>query len=631
MCGITGIFAFKERGKDFFSKIDASVSALSKRGPDGNGTFKHNNIALGHARLSIIDTSPAGAQPATDITGRYTIVFNGEFYNYREHRNQLIKKGVEFKSESDTEVLLYLYIQDGEKCLDKINGFFAFAIYDKVENSLFIARDRMGIKPLLIYQDEDKLIFASEMKAIMAFGIKKEIDTTSLYTYLQLNYIPAPNSIFKDVRKLNAGNFLKIKDNQVINTTYYKIPFEKDNNKLITNYEDAKKELFKLVEDSVKLRLVADVPLGTFLSGGIDSSITTALAARHHKDLNSFSIGYKNEPLFDETKYAELVAKKHKTNHTVFSLTNDDFFENLYEVLDYIDEPFADSSAIAVYILSKNTRKKVTVALSGDGADELFGGYNKHMAEYKARKKGSLANLVRVGLPLWSALPKSRNSKFGNKIRQLEKFAEGLNLSEKERYWQWAGTLNEKEALKTIKLDVDIKEYNSRKAEALKEISADGNLNDFLYTDSHLVLQNDMLTKVDLMSMANSLEVRVPFLDYKIANFAFSIPEAFKVDGKMKKKILQDTFRDILPAELYDRPKQGFEVPLLRWFQTELKSLITEDLLSKKLIKEQNIFNPETIEELKRKLFSTDPGDSVATVWSLIVFQYWWKKEITNS
>ena len=628
MCGITGVFAFNERGKEFFNKIEGSVFALNKRGPDGNGIFKHNNVALGHARLSIIDTSQAGAQPYSDITERYTIVFNGEFYNYKEHREQLIKKGIQFKSDTDTEVLLYLYIEEGEKCLEKINGFFAFAIYDKVENTLFIARDRMGIKPLLIYKDEDKLIFGSEMKALLAYDIKKHIDTTSLYTYLQLNYIPAPHSIFTNVKKLEAGTFLILKDKQVVNTTYYKIPFEKEEKKLITNYQDAKNQLYKLVEDSVTLRLVADVPLGTFLSGGIDSSITTAIAAKHHKNLNSFSIGYKDEPLFDETKYAELVAKKHRTNHTVFSLSNNDLYENLHEVLDYIDEPFADSSAIAVYILSKNTRKKVTVALSGDGADELFGGYNKHLAEYKARKKGTLASLVKAGLPLWHSLPKSRNSKFGNKIRQLEKFAEGLNLSEKERYWKWAGTLNEADALKTLKSDVDIKEYHLRKSSALQEIKANGKLNEFLYTDSHLVLQNDMLTKVDLMSMANSLEVRVPFLDYKIVNFAFSIPETFKVDGKMKKKILQDTFRDILPAEIYNRPKQGFEVPLLRWFQTELKSLITEDLLSEKLIKEQNMFNLKEIENLKKKLFSADPGDSVATIWSLIVFQYWWKKTI---
>lgn len=392
MCGIAGVYAFKEAGKENFSLLNNAIETLAKRGPDSKGTFLEKNVALGHTRLSIIDTSNAAAQPFTDDSGRYTIIFNGEFYNYKEHRQQLIKKGIPFRSTSDTEVLLQLFIEEGPACLEKVNGFFAFAVYDKEKDELFIARDRFGIKPLIVYADEDKLLFASEMKAMIALGIQKVIDEVSLYTYLQLNYIPPQHSIFKQVWKLESGHYLLVNKNGTDKKQYYSI----NQNPVNLSYEAAQKKLKELLEASVQRRLVADVPLGAFLSGGIDSSIITALAAKHTKNLNTFSIGYKDEPLFDETQYAALVAKKYKTNHTVFSLSNDDLYANLNEVLDYIDEPFADSSALAVHILSMHTRKHVTVSLSGDGADEIFSGYNKHMAEFKARQKGVLAMLLKT-------------------------------------------------------------------------------------------------------------------------------------------------------------------------------------------------------------------------------------------
>ena len=630
MCGITGIVAFNDNGKRFFDKIENSVQTLSKRGPDANGIFRHNNITLAHARLSVIDTSEAANQPFSDPSGRYTIIYNGEFYNYKEHRKALENEGTQFRTTSDTEVLLHLYIKEKEKCLEKINGFFAFAIYDKEEETLFIARDRFGIKPLLIYRDEDKLIFASEMKALLAFGIAKKMDETSLYTYLQLNYIPAPHTILEGVKKMETGNYLKLEiRNQKLETrNYYQIPSKHPASGI--QYEEAQKQLIELLEKSVQDRLMSDVPLGCFLSGGIDSSVITALATRHTKNLNTFSIGYSDEPFFDETKYAELVAKKYSTNHTVFRLSNDDLFENLHKVLNYIDEPFADSSAIAVNILSQHTRKQVTVALSGDGGDELFAGYNKHMAEWKARNSGMAEHLIKAGSPIWKNLPQSRNTKFGNLARQLSRFSDGMKLSAKERYWRWATFLNEKEVddfLTSNFTNYHI-EYQKRKSDILQHIDEKGDFNEVLYTDMNLVLQNDMLTKVDSMSMANSLEVRVPFLDHSVVSFAFSLPSKFKINGHIKKRILQDAFRSMLPEEIYNRPKHGFEVPLLKWFQTELKSTITDDLLEDNFIKEQGIFNVGATKTLKHKLFSKNPGDSHATIWALIVFQNWWKKYI---
>lgn len=627
MCGITGILAFNEEGKKHLNKISAATCSLIKRGPDGEGIYTHNNVALGHRRLAIIDTSEAAAQPFTDATKRFTVVFNGELFNYKELRKQLENKGIQFRSQSDTEVLLYLYINEKEKCLEQLDGEFAFAVYDNKTEELFIARDRFGIKPLFFYKNENYFLFASEMKALLAFDIPREIDPASLQTYLHLNYIPAPYSIFKNVCKLDTGHYLKINSRSGIEKrSYYTIPYSAQ----LANapgYENAQKQLKELLELSVQKRMIADVPLGTFLSGGIDSSIITAIAAQHTKNLNTFSIGYKDEPLFDETQYAQLLAKKYKTNHTAFELSNTDLFNNLHEVLDYMDEPFADSSALAVNILSMHTKKHVTVSLSGDGADELFAGYNKHAAELKAREGGLIAGLAGAAHPLLKQLPKSRNSKTGNKIRQLEKFAEGMKLNERERYWRWAGFTNDKIVATIFTADANsCQEYKNRKNELLKNISDD--YNSVLLTDTQLVLENDMLVKVDRMSMSQSLEVRVPFLDHKIVDFAFSLPVNYKIDGSKGKKILKDSFKNMLPEELYNRNKQGFEVPLLKWFQTDLRSMITDDLLSDKFIKEQGLFNPEGIKKLKAQLLSRNPNDVVAQVWALIVFQYWYKKHI---
>jgi len=332
--------------------LSKATDAITARGPDNRGLYNNDFVGLGHTRLSIIDTSAAGSQPMTDPTGRYQIVYNGEIYNFKELRKELIDSGEKFTSETDTEVLLRLYIKEGKGCLQKLNGFFAFAVYDTVNHCLFLARDRMGIKPLCYYHNEDKFIFASEIKSILAYGVEHELDTVALYQYLQLNYTPAPATMFKGIKRLLPGECVSIDSNGVEFENYYEIP---EPNVIQVNYEEAVGKIRELVEEAVHRRLVADVPLGTFLSGGIDSSIISALAKKHKPDLHTFSIGYKDEPFFDETSYARLVAKHIGSEHTVFSLSNKDLFNNLYEVLDYLDEPFADSSAIAVYILSKET------------------------------------------------------------------------------------------------------------------------------------------------------------------------------------------------------------------------------------------------------------------------------------
>ena len=628
MCGISGFYAFTNQGQKQLNNIEASVTAMNLRGPDGSGVYKHKNVALGHARLSIIDVSNAASQPFTDESGRWTIVFNGEFFNFQEHRESLEKEGQTFKSTSDTEVLLYLFIREKEKCLNKINGFFAFAVYDNQTEELFIARDRYGEKPFLVAKTTDGIAFASEMKSLMAFEWPREIDTAAAKQYFHLNYIPGPESIFQSVKKLEPGSWMRIENGNIEQGIWYELPYPSTNKSSLPDYQTAQKQLIDLMDAAVERRLISDVPLGAFLSGGIDSSVVVALASRHTQTLNTFSIGYKDEPLFDETSYAQLVANRYKTNHTVFSLSNSDLFEHLHDVLNYIDEPFADSSALAVYILSKETRKHVTVALSGDGADELFGGYRKHSAEWKIRQGGIVAKSIAALSPLWNALPKSRNSRIGDLTRKLQKFGDGVNLSEQERYWRWCGYGDDQyvNSLWTGKSEDEIS--NQYKSYHTRSISKNGDMNDVLLNDMQLVLPGDMLTKVDLMSMANSLEVRSPFLDFEVVDFAMRLPAEYKISGAGRKRIVQDAFRTMLPEELYNRPKHGFEVPLLSWFRNELNTWIFDDLLSSKNLEEQGFFHNEAIQLLKKQLHSNNPGDSAARIWALIVFQSWYNKRL---
>ncbi|MDD2635447.1 MAG: asparagine synthase (glutamine-hydrolyzing) [Bacteroidales bacterium] len=629
MCGISGIYCFGNKAVQYADELNSAVKAIKLRGPDGSGVFIDKNIGIGHTRLAINDISEAGKQPFFDNTGRYHIVFNGEIYNYKEYQNELSKDGINFVSNSDTEVLLYLLIKYGEKALNKLNGFFAFAFYDSKKNTCIIARDRMGIKPLHYYKDREKIIFASELKGVLAWRIPKEIDYTSLTTYFQLNYLPTQQSILKNVYKLTPGTFLIVSQQGIEQKEYYKIPVY-NNQQLSPSYSAAKTKLYSLIENSVKLRLTTDTTLGCFLSGGIDSSIITALAAQHTNKLNTFALGFTDNKYFDETKYAELVAKKYNTNHTVFKVSNDDLLQGLNSVLDYIDEPFADSSALAVNILCKLTQQNATVILSGDGADELFSGYNKHKAHYNARYAGTKEKMLAAMNPVWKVMPKSRNSKQANLMRQFNKFATGFKIAPADRYLFWASIASDDYTNSLLKNKVPYAGSEFLKQHILNPNIDYSEINNVLYADLHLVLQGDMLTKVDLMSMANSVEVRVPFLDYTVVDFVAGLPASYKISSTSTKKILKDTFAQILPTELINRPKHGFEVPLLNWFKNELWQMIDNDLLNSSFIEEQGIFEIETINFLKKKLFSSNPEDTPAKIWALIVFQHWWKKYFNN-
>ncbi|MHA6247037.1 asparagine synthase (glutamine-hydrolyzing) [Pontibacter sp. CAU 1760] len=630
MCGITGVFAFTATGRAAFERLPAAVASLQHRGPDAEGLFFRGPAGLGHRRLSLIAPTVAANQPFTSACGRYTIVFNGEIFNYRKLRQDLVGRGIAFLTDSDTEVLLQLYKREKQECLKKLTGFFALAIYDAEEESLFLARDRYGEKPLLYYKGADSFLFGSEMAALFRLGVPRELDYTSLYQYLQLTYVPAPASMLKGVRKLMAGQALYIKGGRVQEQVWYRLPF--DGEKAEQNhmpYAQQQAKLKKLLQQAVSDRLVADVPVGAFLSGGIDSSVVVSLAAQQVPKLQTFSVGFPEQPLYDESRYARLVASKYDTAHTELQLNNHELFKNISSMLHTLSEPFADSSALAVYALSKHAGQQVKAVLSGDGADELFAGYNKHKAENNLLHGGIAAAAARHLKFFWDVLPDSRNSYALNKVRQLQRYAAGATLPPAERYWLWATWQKEEAALSLIAPDnrgtVQSRLYQARKKRLLDCIHKNlYNINNVLCADWCMVLANDMLPKIDLMGMANNLEIRSPYLDHRLVKFAFSLPASSKIEGNVQKKILRDTFKELLPAELYKRPKQGFEIPLQSFLQSEGKFLVNE-LLGDAFISSQGIFELQQVQKMREQVLSGKGKSAQHVVWMLLVFQSWWK------
>ncbi|MGZ3866183.1 MAG: asparagine synthase (glutamine-hydrolyzing) [Bacteroidia bacterium] len=623
MCGFAAIAGFNEKGKERFRSIKECSLLLKHRGPDTQQFIIDNNFAMAHARLSIIDLSAASNQPFVSTDGRFTMVFNGEIFNYKVLRDELKNKGHIFKSDGDVEVLLNLYREYGKDCLNKLNGFFAFFLYDKQTDSFFAARDRYGVKPFYYFADENYFAGSSELRTVKHITGANEIDRSALFTYLQLTYVPERTTILKGIYKLEPGHCLVIKNGKLIIEKYYSL-------QLPQKYDEVKNEnrtFLDLLESAIEARLVSDVPVGSFLSGGIDSSVITAIASKQNKDLQTFSIGFGGNKHFDESVYAEVVAKKYKTNHHTFHLTETEAEGELGNFFDSIDEPFADSSAFNVFILSQKTKKHVKVVLSGDGADELFAGYNKHRAEWMIRNQRTKTFLLKNSSAVSKLIPSSRNSKFSNKARQLQRFAAGAKLSAGERYWRWASFYNEKNAAKIISLnEKEQKIFQSLKNEYAKLLN--GDYNSVLLADMNLVLPGDMLVKVDRMSMAHGLEIRNPFLDYRMVEFAFSLKSSSKIDGNSQKKIIKESCAHLLPDEILHRKKHGFETPVHQWLGGVLRTKIDELCLDKNFIEQQGLFNYNEIKSLVKKSLSTNAGDTTSVVWSLLIFNHWYKKHM---
>ncbi|MBL7922404.1 MAG: asparagine synthase (glutamine-hydrolyzing) [Bacteroidia bacterium] len=603
MCGIAGILSFDNKTLKRFSNNQKILDLLSPRGPDNQGFKEFANCALFHSRLQILDTSISSNQPFSDTENRYAMVFNGELFNYKEFYKCLPP----LTTTGDVEVLFNLLKNEGENCLNKLNGFFAFAFFDKEKNSLLIARDRLGIKPLYYYKDEEKFAFASELKPLLNLVGKQELNVDQINTYFRLNYCAGNETIFKNIYRLLPGQLIEVKNNIVNTKTWYVAP-----------KKSTLDDFAILLDDAVKLRLHADVPVGTFLSGGVDSSIISAIAKKHKPDLHTFSIGFKNESFFDETNYAELVAKHINSNHHTFKLSEDDFQSNIHNFLNCIDEPFADSSAFNFYMLSKFTKQFVKVALSGDGADELFKGYNKHKALLMS--ENSLNMLIAgTASPLLSISSGSREGTLANKTRQLKKFNALVKLSSTEKQKFLASISTQKETDQLLKTKIRTAYFDNL-------FKTNQSLHNFELEDTfdlQTVLADDMLVKADRFSMQHGIEIRNPFLDYRVVEFALNLEKNKKISRNEQKIILKKSFNQLLPFEIFTRSKKGFEVPLHKWLTGKFNSEIENKILNKEKIKAEDILNYEAIEGLIKKMHSKNPGDSAAKLWAVIVFESW--------
>ena len=632
MCGICGKL-HNSPGKIDAELIWKMVRVMGYRGPDDEGIFLSSDLklGLGHKRLSIIDLSEAGRQPISNEDKTVWMVFNGEVYNFQSLREELQEKGHVFASKTDSEVIVHLYEEEGVRCLERLNGMFAFGLWDDRTNRLFLCRDRIGIKPLVYYWDGACLVFASEIKAILADEqVKKELDWAALGLYLTLNSIPAPWTIFKNIKKLEPGCYLIAENGKIKINRYWDIKPLVEIKGGGESFSNQRQRLYELVNESVRQRLISDVSIGAFLSGGVDSSIIVGLMARNmDRPVKTFSIGYKDIPLYDETDYAREVAEFNRTDHHELKITTKDVLETFPTVLDNLDEPFADSSAIPTYVVSRETRRNVTVALSGDGADELFAGYRVYQGEYWARYYHLFPEIVRNRIirPAFALLPDSRESISLEYLRRAKKFIDGADGSLQKRVCAWREVFSEdarrlilrEEVLKRVPLGMAQEIITDR----LSRFNGD-TINKMLYLDVTESLPNDMLNKVDRMSMRNSLEVRVPFLDHKVVEFAFSIEGRDKLRGRKGKYILLEAFKSILPPKIHSRPKWGFEIPIGSWLKRDLRFLIDE-YLSEESIKRQGIFEYDYVHGLVESHLN-NRTDTSWHLWNLIVFGHWYRK-----
>ena len=616
MCGIAGFW-----GKGNESVMRVMTEELNHRGPDFIGTFFDPKMSLGfgHARLSILDLSSGANQPFFSEDKRFVIVFNGEIYNFKSIRQDLIERGYgPFHTQGDTEVLLKAYQADGIACLSKLNGMFAFAIFDYERNELLLAKDRMGKKPLYIAQAAGTLLFGSELKAILKHPeFKSELNLNALNHYLTLDYVPTPISIFDGVEKLEGGHYFRIDyKGNVSRGAFWEpnfIPLE-------ISFDEAKEELDRLLAEATALRLVADVPVGIFLSGGLDSSAVAYYAQKQDANpIQTFSIGF-NEKSYDERVYAQQVAQQLGTEHHERILTAQESIDLIPTVFSSLDEPFADPSILPTYLLSQFTRSKVTVALGGDGSDELLAGYPTFISDKLAPLMSWMPFSMVQGLQkMVKFLPASdQNISLDFKLRQ---FLKGFESSKRFRHSQWLGSFSISEKKNLWNKDLVFKIPHRNTLSVIDDYAKRDSEQELIYMYLKTYLQDDILVKVDRASMMNSLEVRAPFMDVHVVEFLNRLPYDYKLKGFRGKHLLKETMRGKLPPDIIDRPKKGFGIPVSLWLKNELKDLCN-DLLSKEAIESQGLFDYGYVEKLKQNHFKGRQNNR-KELWNLMVFQLW--------
>ncbi|MEJ7861505.1 MAG: asparagine synthase (glutamine-hydrolyzing) [Pyrinomonadaceae bacterium] len=626
MCGIVGIINANSRSVNR-QVLEQMNRCIVHRGPDDDGFYVQENVGLAMRRLSIIDIAH-GKQPIHNHDKSKWIVFNGEIYNFQELRKDLEKQGDEFYTSSDTEVILHLYDRYGADCVRYLRGMFAFAIWDERDESLFIARDRIGKKPLLYsHQLNGDLIFGSEFRALLAHpSVSREIDFEAIDAYLSYLCIPAPLTAYRQIRKLEPAHWLRWKDGRIEIKRYWLPDFSK---KIKISQAEAEAETMRILRESTRLRMISEVPLGAFLSGGVDSSTVVALMAEESSQpIKTFSIGFEEED-FSELKYAKLVAEHIGAEHHEF-IVKPDALDVLPKLVEHYGEPYADSSAIATYYVARETRRHVTVALNGDGGDESFAGYERYFAMRLAEKYHKIPGVVRKSLieTAVNLFPTSELKR--SRARDLKRFVKAASLPTVERYFRWVSAIDRqsKENLYTEDFRNEIGNYDS--ADFLKTWFAKANgmgiVDATMFTDQQTYLPNDLLVKVDIASMANSLEARSPFLDHKVIEFAASLPENIKLRGTETKYLLKKVASKIVPPKVLYRKKMGFGVPLTHWFRGEMKDFLRENLLSEKFSK-RGIFKPEAIKKLVEEHINAE-RDHTFQIWTLLMLELWFQRFI---
>ena len=629
MCGICGIYNYSNKTLVEQPILRRMNEALYARGPDDEGFFIEGYIGLANKRLSIIDVE-GGRQPIFNEDGKICIVYNGEIYNHIELRGGLEDKGHIFKTKTDTEVIVHLYEEHGEDCVKFLQGMFAFAIWDSEEKKLFLARDRFGIKPLVYYDMGGRLLFASETKAIVqGDSVNRDIDFEAVHYYLTYLSVPSPLTIYKAIKKLPPASILVCQDGKVVEKRYWSIEPKKLGCNDIEEYGDT---FYKLLKDSIRMQLMSDVPLGAFLSGGIDSSSIVGLMSQlSSRPVKTFSIGFE-EKEFDELKYARLVAKRFNTEHHELIMMPKDI-GRMEDLIWNLDEPHADSSALASYLVSKLAAPNVKVVLTGVGGDELFGGYHAYLADklsiYYSMAPKMLTRKAIPGLISFIKLDSQRPSG----TRRILRFLRSSHLPFRKRHTRWMSLLGfddeEKDELYSGFLKDQIHSLDSSVVtdEYFDEAEAAGLdlLNAAMFVDLCTYLNNDVLQQVDRMTMAKSLEARVPFLDHKLVEFAFSVPSNLKVKGLSLKHLVRQSMKGLLTDDIINRNKHGFGVPIREWFKSDFIRKSTDEFLNESSIKRRGFFEPGYVKRLMDE-HARGKADNSHKIWIIMILEIWCRR-----
>ncbi len=614
MCGITGVLHFdRERGVEA-NTLKKMNDIISHRGPDGEGFFIKNNVGLGHRRLAIIDLS-TGDQPMYSDDRNKVIVFNGEIYNYIELREELVKLGHVFKTSSDTEVIVKAYEEWGVDCQNKLNGMWAFALWDDTKQELFISRDRIGEKSLNYAVFDNSVIFSSEIKSLLEYGIPKIPDSQLVELYFTLGFIPSPYTFYKGISKLKAGHYLLVKDGNIIEKSYWELPDISESD-LITDEKYVLEEFERLFVDSVKIRMRSDVPFGAFLSGGLDSaSIVAEMSKISNKPVETFTIGFSQKD-FDERSLAKQVAEKFKTNHHEYQVEPDQFEDSLRQILFHYDEPFADPAAIPTGFVSECAAKHVKMVLTGDGGDEVLSGYRAFRGEKFAHKYQQFPKFIQNGLPVMlsgvSSMFKGKKRYRLNRYHQTLKYAKGSFDQRLISKYDMNGPYSPKDFITSDAIKVEDFVSDTMKGSRFKDP-----FYQFMYWQYITSLPDRMLLKVDRMSMAHSLETRIPFLDHRLVELMYRVHKDIKLPGYTTKSVLRKTVATQLPESLLTASKKGFNVPLREWFKDKSFDVVLDEItkkdfgLNNKLIK-------KVIEDNKNGTY-----DYGHFIWKMIIYNRW--------